>query len=51
MIVIHSKGAVVGKSGGFFFVWTMFALGITGWPSIILSVHELWSHRRSPSRP
>jgi hypothetical protein len=42
MIVIHSPGAVVSKSGGFFFVWTMFALSITGWFSAILAARELW---------
>src|SRR5687768_13763955 len=26
MIVVHSRGFVVGKSGGFLFVWTLFAL-------------------------
>ena len=30
MIVIHSKGGVVPKSGGFFFVWTLFALSANG---------------------
>ena len=42
MIVIHSKGGVVHKSGGFFFVWTMFALSATGWLTAILSARELW---------
>ena len=42
MIVIHSKGGVVHKSGGFFFVWTMFALSATGWFTAILSVRGLW---------
>src|SRR3954451_18997205 len=31
MIVGHSKGIVVSKSGGFFFIWTLFALSATGW--------------------
>ena len=31
MIIVHSKGIVVAKSGGFFFVWTLFALSTTGW--------------------
>ena len=42
MIVIHSKGGVVPKSGGFFFVWTMFALSATGWFTAILSARGLW---------
>ena len=35
MIIVHSKGIVVGKSGGFFFVWTLFALSTTGWVTMI----------------
>jgi hypothetical protein len=42
MIVVHSRGGVVHKSGGFFFVWTMFALSATGWFTAILSTRELW---------
>jgi hypothetical protein len=42
MIVVHSKGGVVHKSGGFFFVWTMFALSATGWFTVILSARGLW---------
>jgi hypothetical protein len=46
--IIHMKGAGVGAqvakapSGGFFFVWTMIALGVTALFSIILSVRGLW---------
>lgn len=47
MIVIHSKGGVVHKSGGFFFVWTMFALSATGWFTAILSARGLWLMRRA----
>lgn len=47
MIVIHSHGIVVGKSGGFFFVWTLFALGATGWVTMILSAQGLWKKIRS----
>ncbi|HUK89139.1 MAG TPA: hypothetical protein VLZ81_01980, partial [Blastocatellia bacterium] len=43
--VIHMKGAGVGEiaksSGGFFFVWTLIALGVTGIFSVILSVRGL----------
>lgn len=42
MIVVHAKGIVVGNSGGFFFVWTMFALSATGWVTLILSARGLW---------
>ena len=47
MIVIHSRGIVVGKSGGFFFVWTLFALSTTGWVTMILSARGLWMTYRS----
>ena len=47
MIVIHSKGLVVGKSGGFFFVWTLFALSATGWFTAILSARGLWLKLRA----
>ena len=42
MIVVHSRGGVVHKSGGFFFVWTLFALSATGWFTAILSARGLW---------
>ena len=49
MPVIHMRGARYGdiatSSGGFFFVWTLFALGVTGLFSLILSVRGLWSLR------
>lgn len=45
--VIHMKGAGVGgaiakSSGGFFFIWTLLALGVTSLFSIVLSVRGLW---------
>jgi len=45
--VIHMKGAGVGgaiakSSGGFFFIWTLLALGVTALFSVILSVRGLW---------
>lgn len=47
--VIHMRGAGVGEvarsSGGFFFVWTLLALGVTGVFGAILSVVGLWSLR------
>lgn len=50
MIIVHSKGIVVGKSGGFFFVWTLFALSTTGWVTMILSARGLWTRIRSRRR-
>lgn len=48
--VLHMKGKGVGiasgiatSSGGFFFIWTLIALGVTALFSIILSVRGLWN--------
>ena len=41
MIVVHAKGVVVSQSGGFFFVWTLFALSTTGWLTILLAARDL----------
>ena len=41
MIVVHAKGIVVSHSGGFFFVWTQFALSTTGWLTILLAARGL----------
>lgn len=52
--VIHMRGRGVGfgttRSGGFFFVWTILALGVTSLFSVILSVRGLWSLRRGEPR-
>ena len=52
--VIHMKGKGVGEiaksSGGFFFVWTLLALGVISIFSVILSTRGLWSLRRSQPR-
>jgi len=49
--VLHMRGAHFGEiaksTGGFFFVWTMIALGVTALISVILSVRGLWSLRRT----
>ena len=48
MPVIHMTGAGVGvkrSAGAFFFVWTLYALGITGAFGVILSARALWSRR------
>jgi len=51
--VIHLRGPGVGfgthRSGGFFFVWTLLALGVTSLFSVILSVRGLWSLRQASS--
>jgi hypothetical protein len=49
--VVHMRGAGVGgeiatSSGGFFFVWTLIALGVTAIFSFILSARGLWSLQR-----
>ena len=51
--VIHMMGKGVGagsrianSNGAFFFVWTLFAIGITSLLSVILSVRGLWGMRR-----
>ena len=47
--VLHLSGKGIGfgthRSGGFFFVWTILALGIIALFSAILSVHGLWNGR------
>jgi hypothetical protein len=45
--VVHMKGAGVGgaiatSNGGFFFVWTLLALGVTALFCVMLSVRGLW---------
>src|SRR6185436_19533828 len=48
--VIHMRGPGIGfgtiRSGGFFFIWTLLAMGVTALFSVILSVRGLWSLRR-----
>jgi hypothetical protein len=55
--VLHMKGKGVGvasgianSSGGFFFVWTLIALGVTALFSIVLSARGLWSPQWGQSR-
>jgi hypothetical protein len=49
MPVIHMRGAHYGdiarSAGGFFFVWTLWALGGIGGVTVILSVRGLWNRR------
>ena len=41
-----SYGAIAKSDGGFFFVWTLFAVGITGTLAIILSARALIASRQ-----
>jgi hypothetical protein len=47
MPLVHMRGAKYAEhamaNSGFFFIWTLFALGITGVLSMMLSAHGLWS--------
>lgn len=43
MPVIHMRANVARSSGGFLFIWTLFALGALGAFSLILAVRELRS--------
>jgi biotin transporter BioY len=51
MPVVHMRGVHYGEiarsTGGFFFVWTLWALGGLGGVTLILSVRGLWSARRA----
>src|SRR5712675_1138358 len=51
MPVMHMRGAHYGEiaksTGGFFFVWTLWALGGLGGFTFILSARGLWSLRRA----
>ena len=49
--IIHMKGAGVGgaiakSSGGFFFIWTLIALGVSSLFSVMLSSRALWLRLR-----
>lgn len=52
MPVIHMRGAHYGEiarsAGGFFFVWTLWALGGIGGLTFVLAARGLWTWRRSP---
>ena len=51
--VIHMRGThypeIAASPGGFFFVWTLWALGALGGVTMILAVRGLWSLRRGHS--
>lgn len=44
--VLHMRGArypaIATSSGGFFFVWTLIAVGVTGTFAALLAAHALW---------
>ena len=48
--VLHFQGRrineIAASSGGFFFIWTLFAVGVTALFSLILAARGLWSLRR-----
>ncbi len=50
MPVIHMRGAhypdIARSAGGFFFVWTLWALGGVGGLTVVLSARGLWRLRR-----
>lgn len=54
MPVLHMTGAgypaIVRSSGGFFFVWSLLAVGSTGALAVILSVRALWLLRSGKPR-
>jgi hypothetical protein len=54
MPVMHMRGAHYGEiaasAGGFFFVWTLWALGGLGGLTVVLSARGLWRLRRDPPR-
>ena len=51
MPVLHMRGVHYGEiarsTGGFFFVWTLWALGGLGGLTFVLSARGLWSLRRA----
>ena len=54
MPVIHMRGAhypeIARSAGGFFFVWTLWALGGIGGFTFVLAARELWNRRRGAAR-
>ena len=54
MPVVHMRGAHYGEiatsTGGFFFVWTLWALGGLGGFTFILAARGLWGLRRGQPR-
>jgi hypothetical protein len=46
---MRGTGLGAGRGGGFFFVWTLLAVGAAALFSVVLSVRGLWSLRRGRS--
>jgi hypothetical protein len=55
MPVIHMRGAhypeIARSAGGFFFVWTLWALGGVGGLTFVLAARGLWTLPRLPKAP
>ncbi len=56
MPVVHTRGDGLGgefakSEGAFFFIWTLLALGVTGFVAFVLSLQGLWALRRSGRPP
>ena len=55
MPVMHMRGAHYGEiaksPGGFFFVWTLWALGGVGGLTFVLAARGLWTLPRQPKAP
>jgi hypothetical protein len=47
MIIVHSPGWIISNSHGFFFVLTLFLVSTTGWFTMVLSAHGIWTTIRS----
>jgi len=54
MPFLHMTGrgypAIAKSSGGFFFIWTLIAVGVTGTLTVILAVRALWLRRLARPR-
>ena len=54
MPVLHMRGVryptIATSAGGFFFVWTLVAVGVTGTFAVLLSAHALWARRSRKPR-
>jgi hypothetical protein len=54
MPVLHMMGAGLGvkrSAGAFFFVWTLYALGVTGTFGVVLSARALWANANRSQTP
>jgi hypothetical protein len=55
MPVLHMRGAhypeIARSAGGFFFVWTLWALGGLGGVTVMLAARGLWNLRRRAAGP